>query len=123
MAAKITRERAHHLLRRSFAFGDRVIDLGAGRFAVTSSKGGNAGYLVTDVACECNGFRQRGECRHFVRVAWERQGRPVVDGMAETEPAKCAPCEGTGKRRYWTGDPNGWVYPACAACDGTGRAA
>lgn len=123
MATTMTRTDAHRLLARSFEMGDAPTIMGADRWAIASVSHPGTSHVITRTTCDCEGFRQRGMCRHFVRVAWEVQGRPEIAAIPATrigrDPMYCNYCRGEGRYVVTTGfrgrDERIEECPVCAS--------
>ncbi len=70
--ARISREKAHEMLGKSFAEGLAARpSRHAGEVLVQSSRDPRVSWRVRSSGCPCEGFARHGYCKHFVRAAYE----------------------------------------------------
>ena len=73
--ARLSAADRNRRLQMSLDKGDRVRQdrRNPDVWLVSSATHSNVWYRVRDGrSCGCEGFRQRGICRHLVRISWER---------------------------------------------------
>lgn len=72
--ARISKEKAHEMLGKSYAEGLRVRPARQeGVWLVSSCRYPNVYWRVTARGCPCEGFSRHGYCKHFIRAWYEHK--------------------------------------------------